>query len=63
VRDGDDWVVNGQKVWTTLARVADHGVPLTRIHPEHAGLTMFQSQVVWLGGTLPTKGQQPQPQM
>jgi alkylation response protein AidB-like acyl-CoA dehydrogenase len=44
VRDGEDWVVNGQKVWTTLAHVADHGIVLTRTDPErpkHAGLTMF----------------------
>ncbi len=44
VRDGEDWVVNGQKVWTTLAHVSDFGILLTRTDPErpkHAGLTMF----------------------
>jgi alkylation response protein AidB-like acyl-CoA dehydrogenase len=44
VRDGEDWLVNGQKVWTTLAHVADFGILLTRTDPDrpkHAGLTMF----------------------
>jgi alkylation response protein AidB-like acyl-CoA dehydrogenase len=44
VRDGEDWIVNGQKVWTTLAHVADYGILLTRTdpaRPKHAGLTMF----------------------
>ncbi len=44
VRDGEDWIVNGQKVWTTLAHVADYGILLTRTDPDrpkHAGLTMF----------------------
>jgi len=44
VRDGDDWVVNGQKVWTTLAHVARFGIIIARTQPEavkHKGLTMF----------------------
>ena len=44
VRDGDEWVLNGQKVWTTLAHESDYGVLLARTDPDqpkHAGLSMF----------------------
>jgi alkylation response protein AidB-like acyl-CoA dehydrogenase len=44
VRDGDDWIVNGQKVFTTCAHVSDYVLLLTRTDPEapkHRGLTMF----------------------
>jgi alkylation response protein AidB-like acyl-CoA dehydrogenase len=44
VRDGDDWVVNGQKVWTTGAHFSNFGILLARTNADvekHKGLTMF----------------------
>jgi len=44
VRDGDDWIVNGQKIWTSGAHYCDWGILVTRsdpLVPKHAGLTYF----------------------
>jgi alkylation response protein AidB-like acyl-CoA dehydrogenase len=44
VRDGDDWIINGQKIWTSYAHLADYGILITRTDPgapKHQGLTYF----------------------
>ena len=43
-RDGDDWIINGQKVWTSGAHYSDYGILVTRHDtdlPKHKGLTFF----------------------
>jgi alkylation response protein AidB-like acyl-CoA dehydrogenase len=44
VRDGEDWVINGQKVWNSGAQIADYGMLVARTNPDapkHKGLTVF----------------------
>jgi alkylation response protein AidB-like acyl-CoA dehydrogenase len=44
VKDGEEWITNGQKVWTTVAHLAKWGLLVVRTDPEavkHAGLTAF----------------------
>lgn len=44
VRNGDDWIISGQKVWTTFAQYSDFGVIVARTDPDapkHRGLTYF----------------------
>ncbi|NNN00701.1 MAG: acyl-CoA dehydrogenase [Acidimicrobiaceae bacterium] len=43
-RDGDEWILNGQKVWTTLAHQAAFGLIIARTNPDvpkHRGITAF----------------------
>jgi alkylation response protein AidB-like acyl-CoA dehydrogenase len=44
VRDGDDWIINGQKIWTSGAHFSDWGVIVLRTDPsvpKHKGLSFF----------------------
>lgn len=44
IKDGDEWVLNGQKVWTTVAHVSKWGMVVARTDPDapkHLGMTYF----------------------
>tara|TARA_R110002072_G_scaffold171703_5_gene325437 strand:- start:21819 stop:23030 length:1212 start_codon:yes stop_codon:yes gene_type:complete len=44
VRDGDDWLINGQKIWTSGAQYSDYGIIVLRTDPnvpKHQGLSYF----------------------
>jgi len=43
-RDGDEWIINGQKVWTSMGRNADYAFLIARTDwdvPKHAGISFF----------------------
>ena len=51
VKDGNDWVIDGQKVWNSGAQIADYGMLIARTDPDvpkHKGLTAF-----WLDMKMP----------
>src|SRR4029434_6014645 len=55
VRVGDEWVINGQKIWTSLADVATHiwlGVRTDPDLPKHQGISVFAVQTDTRGITI-----------
>ena len=55
VLDGDEWVITGQKVWTSGAQHADLGILIARTDfdvPKHSGITMFVLQMHQPGVTV-----------
>jgi alkylation response protein AidB-like acyl-CoA dehydrogenase len=49
VRDGDEWIINGQKVWTSGGQYADLGMLLARTDPDvpkHAGISYFAFEML-----------------
>src|SRR3974390_1901460 len=54
-RDGDQWIINGQKVWSSMARECDFGMLLARTDfdaPKHAGISWFAFALDQPGGTI-----------
>ena len=52
VRDGDEWIINGQKVWTSGGQYADLGMLLARTDssvPKHAGISYFAFEMLQEG--------------
>ena len=55
VRDGDRWIITGQKVWSSMAREADYGMLLARTDPDvpkHAGISWFAFRLDQPGVTI-----------
>jgi alkylation response protein AidB-like acyl-CoA dehydrogenase len=54
-RDGDRWIISGQKVWSSMARECDHGMLLARTDfdvPKHAGISWFAFKLDQPGVTI-----------
>ena len=47
-RDGDEWVINGSKIWTSLGESGDYGLLVARTNwdvPKHSGISVFMCPV------------------